>query len=88
MAAYVNTTQFKRRKTENYEPVFSASVSTTAQDITVPVSILSSQTPQDLAFAVITNEKPLYTKQELLLIIAKLNKMLNPQFERECTYIS
>ena len=54
----------------------------------IPVTILGSQTPQELAYSILTSDKAYFSKQEVLLIIGKLDSMLNNKFETECSYIS
>lgn len=56
-------------------------------ETTIPTTILYSQTPQDLLYAILSTEKAYFTKQELLTILSKLDKMYQPQFDGECSYI-
>ncbi len=56
-------------------------------EVTIPVPILYAESPQDLAFAILTSDKFVYTKQELLLIVNKMHQMLAFKFDGECSYI-
>ena len=70
----------RQRKIPNIKPQ-------TAPEM-LPNQILYAQTPQDLSYAILTTDKVLYTKQELLTIIAKLDHMYKPQFPEPCDYIN
>ena len=63
-------------------------VSGPAPQITIPIKILDAQTPQDLVHAILTANKAQYTKQELLVIIGKIDQMLQPKFTDPCPYIN
>jgi hypothetical protein len=66
----------------------SAQVSMPAPEVSLPVSFLHAQSPQDLSYAILTTDKALFTKQELLIIVAKLDHMYQPQFPEPCEYIN
>ncbi len=52
------------------------------------VQPLDVTSPQELAYLVLTSDKILYTKQEVLDIISRLNQMFSPKFDGECPYIA
>ena len=64
------------------------SVSVPSAEVTLPMHILHSQTPQDLTYAILTSDKTIFTKQELLIILGKHDHMLQPKFSDSCEYIS
>ncbi len=85
--------KLKRRKLDSdsttiQPPIFTGQVSIPAPEVTIPVPILYAESPQDLAFAILTSNKFVYTKQELLLIVNKMQQMLAPKFDEDCSYIA
>jgi len=56
--------------------------------ITIPSSVLGAESPQELVYNILINDKIVYTKQELLFVMGKLHQMINPKFGGDCTYIS
>jgi hypothetical protein len=66
----------------------SPQVSMPAPEVSLPVSVIHAQSPQDLSYAILTTDKALFTKQELLTIVAKLDHMYQPQFPEPCEYIN
>ena len=57
-------------------------------NVQLPNSIAQADSPANLVYSIFTNDKILYTKQELLLIIHKLHCMLKTTFATDCSYIS
>ncbi len=76
----------KRRKLGTWDSVVTNTEQARVHKATsAPVRIY--QSPPDLAYAVLTSDKTLYSKQEVLEIISMLSHMFDPKFEGECSYI-
>jgi hypothetical protein len=45
-------------------------------------------TPQDMVYAILTGDKMIYTKIEVLSLIDKLTKILSPHFDGDIEYVS
>ncbi len=56
--------------------------------VILPQKVAHATNPQDLVYAILTSEKVYYSKQELLMIIGRVDQMLSPKFDGECTYIA
>lgn len=56
--------------------------------VNLPGTVLYATSPQELSYAILTGDKIYYSKQELLMIINRLDKMLSPQFNKDCVYIN
>ncbi len=87
-----DTRSLKRRRLDNGDAIsqsqHSPQISMPAPDVSLPVTILHAQNPQDLSYAILTADKALFTKHELLTIVAKLDHMYQPQFPEPCEYIN
>ena len=55
---------------------------------TTATNILNAGSPEQLYYAILTSNKSLFTKQELLTIIAKVDQMYKPTFPEPCEYIN
>ena len=54
----------------------------------LPITVLNATTPQELSYALLTTNKTLFTKQEVIAIVSNLDNMYQPRFPEPCEYIN
>ena len=78
----------KRRLIADTVPMVETSSSQVTVTTTMPTAVIFSNSPQEMVYAVLTGEKCIYSKQDVLTLINKLVSLYPDRFSGDCSYIS